>query len=107
MKALFIAFVFFISFNAVAEGSSKDINLVQKQYDWQFSESKGKDTIVSIVKREAGGRVAITAKNQYFLIYNWNEIKSKAIKGIELDPGPYGIYFLMVVPKEILSGNKN
>jgi len=57
MKIFLTAILFLLSFNVFSEGNSKDIDLVQKQYDWQFSESKGKDKILSIVKRDAGGRV--------------------------------------------------
>lgn len=84
------------------KANAQDIGLVQKQYNWQFADTKGKDTIVDIVKRSAGGRVAITARKQYFLIYDWNDIKSKVPKGF--DPGPYGLV-LMAVPKEILGSN--
>lgn len=84
------------------DANAQSINLIQKQYDWQFSDTKGNDRVVNIVNRDAGGRVAVTARNQYFLIYNWDDVKSKLPKGF--DPGPYGIV-LLAVPKDILSGN--
>ena len=86
----------------IGSANAQDINLVQKQYDWQFADTKGKDTVVDIIKRTVGGKVAITARKQYFLIYNWDDIKSKVPKGF--DPGPYGLV-LMAVSKDILSGN--
>jgi len=102
-KLILVIFLSLLSWNAFSEVNLKDISLIQKQYDWQFSDTKGKDTVLKIVKRDAGGMVAITAKNQYFLIYNWDEIKSKVPKGI--DPGPYGL-LLMAVPREVLSGRQ-
>lgn len=100
-KLLLVILLSLFSLKVFSEVNLRDISLIQKQYDWQFSDTKGRDTIVKIVKRDVGGIVAITAKNQYFLIYNWDEIKSKVPKGI--DSGPYGI-LLMAVPKEVLSG---
>jgi hypothetical protein len=82
----------------IGSANAQDINLVQKQYDWQFADTKGKDTVVDIIKRTVGGKVAITARKQYFLIYNWDDIKSKVPKGF--DPGPYGLV-LMAVSKDI------
>jgi hypothetical protein len=81
--------------NAGISSQDADSNIlkIQKQYDWQFSDTKGPDQIVKIVDRKAGGKVAITAKNRYFLIL------SKVPAG--MDPGPYGL-MLMSVPKEIL-----
>ena len=75
--------------------NAQSINLLQQQYDWQFSDTKGNDKIVKVINREAGGKVAVTARNQYFLIYNWNEIKSQLPRGF--DPGPTGIV-LMAIP---------
>lgn len=100
-KILIVILLSLFSFNVFSEVNLKDIGLIQKQYDWQFSDTKGRDTVIKIVKRDVGGMVAITAKNQYFLIYKWDEIKSKVPKGI--DSGPYGI-LLMAVTKEVLSG---
>ena len=76
-----------------------NISNVQKQYDWQFGDTKGPDQIEKIVDRKAGGKVAVTAKKRYFLIYNWKDI-DKATRN-QLDPGPYGL-IMMSVPSTIL-----
>ena len=84
---------------------SIELKLILKNTSYYYSKSIDTnllvDTVIKIVKRDVGGMVAITAKNQYFLIYKWDEIKSKVPKGI--DSGPYGI-LLMAVTKEVLSG---
>ena len=69
-KILIVILLSLFSFNVFSEVNLKDIGLIQKQYDWQFSDTKGRDTVIKIVKRDVGGMVAITAKNQYFLIMN-------------------------------------
>ena len=85
-----------------AQSSATDINLnkVQRQYDWQFGDDLGPDTIGKIVDRGPGlPKAAITVKNQYFFIMTLDDLPEKARSA--LTAGPTNI-MLMRVPAEAL-----
>jgi len=78
-----------------------DIASIQKQYDWQFGDIKGPDKIIKIVNKASGGKIAITAKDKYYLIAMWDDIKSDPNIAKMFDPGPYGIV-LLALPKSAM-----